>query len=692
MKKIFAFIAALLLGCMAFAQPSMNMTPKGQDCQKWIAKNFAKGVVPPFSFTLDGVPSGKFIKKWKFSAGKAVALEDGTSQTSFFWTDPASGLQVECTVKTFADFNAMEWVLYFRNTGSANSAKIAEIKSVDLSLAAAKVADGDWRLFYARGSYAGRHDFMAMDKGYAVGESMEIVPELGRSSSNAWPYFNVKTPLGGMVFAIGWTGSWKAGISRPSEGNFAVSTGFKNFDAYLRPGEQVRTPLTAMIPWQGEDRMDGQNVLRRFIYEHHFPKVDGKQITAPVCAGFGYGDPAPCNEYTCLTAGYGTAVVQRYEQFGLIPDVFWLDAGWYEKSDNWEAGYNWYNTVGNWEPDAERFPNGLRDLADAAHSVGSKLMVWYEPERAIKNSDWAVEHPEYFIEEFGRKVEPVRLDSICNNSFLFNMGDPEALDWLCKSIEKSLRDNKIDYYRQDYNIDPEIFWISNDEPDRLGICENRYVQGLYKYWDYLMEKFPGLWIDNCASGGRRLDLEATSRSIPLWRTDYSYGESNGYQSHTYGISQWLPVSGTAVYKDDPYSIRSSFNAAVTINWKVTCGGCNIITMRDGIKQFRDVKDYFLEDFYPLTGYGDTTGDDICLAYQLHKASDGTGRVLAFRRQDCQTSSIEVKLRGLEAESVYVVENQDTMEKTELTGAQIAAGFSISLPTPRSSAYFKYWKK
>lgn len=692
MKRLLAILVALSAAICLSGQPSMTMDPKGQDCAKWLSKSFAKGVVPPFSFTLDGKSSSSFIKKWSFSAGKPVAAEDGSVRRSYFWTDPVSGLQVECAVKSFADFNAMEWVLHLRNTGKTDSPKISDIKSVDLSVCAPKSAEGDWRLFYARGSNAGRHDFMACEKAYSLGDSLEMSPTLGRSSSEAWPYFNVKTPAGGMVFAIGWTGSWLAGISRPSAEKFSVSTGLKHFDSFLRPGEEVRSPLTAMVPWQGEDRMDGQNVLRRFIYQHHFPKVDGKQIEAPICSGFNYSDPYPCNEYTCLTTEYAIAMIHRYQQFGITPDVFWLDAGWYEKASDWEKGNNWYNTIGNWAVDKDRFPGGLGDISDAAHGVGAKFMVWFEPERAIKTSYWAHEHPEFFIEEMGREVVPIPADKHSNSSFLFNMGDPKALDWLCSQMENLIRDNRIDFYRQDYNIDPEVFWLNNDEPGRKGICENRYITGLYKYWDFLLERFPGMWIDNCASGGRRLDLECTSRSIPLWRTDYSYGEPNGYQCHTYGISQWLPVSGTGVGRSDTYTVRSSFNAAVTFNWKITSPDFSVIDMRKAKIAYEDIKDYFLEDFYPLTGYGDTTGDDFALAYQLHRPSDSTGRVVAFRRQDCPSDKLVVKLRGLDPAATYVLEDQDSLETVEVSGSQLSEGLTISLPNPRSSAFFKYARK
>lgn len=511
--KLIALALGAFCCCVASARSSMVMTSKDQSCDKWIERHFSKGTTPPFSFNYDGVSSDLLLKKWTFSKSAPVALENGETQRSFFWTDKGTGLRVECRVKTFNDFNAMEWTLYFKNLSSGNSGQISDVKAADIDLKSRR--EGDWSLFYARGSDAGKHDFMAQTKEYSVGDSLVMIPNLGRSSSVSFPYFNVKTPEGGMVFAIGWTGSWKAEIIRPEQDCFRVSTGLKNLNTYLLPGEEIRTPLTAMIPWQGEDRMDGQNILRQFIMRHHYPRAGGYPVEPPICSSFNYGDPSPCNEYTCMTSEYARALIHRYEEFGLLPEIFWLDAGWYEKASDWRNGYNWANAVGNWKVDRKRFPGGLGDIADVAHEVGCQFMVWFEPERAIKDSYWAYEHPEYMLLAGGGKAVPHEIDRKTQDSFLVNLGDEDANKWLRENVAKLIRDNRIDHYRQDYNIDPEWFWYSNDEPGRNGICEIRYISGLYKFWDYLRSEFPNLFIDNCAGGGRRLDLEATSRSIPL---------------------------------------------------------------------------------------------------------------------------------------------------------------------------------
>ena len=103
-------------------------------------------------------------------------------------------------------------------------------------------------------------------------------------------------------------------------------------------------------------------------------------------------------------------------------------------------------------------------------------------------------------------------------------------------------------------MDPLDLWRQNDAPDRQGITENHHVTGYLAYWDELLRRHPGLLIDSCASGGRRNDLETMRRSVPLWRTDFRL-DPVGTQCHSYGISFWLPLSGTGTGTYAAYDFR-----------------------------------------------------------------------------------------------------------------------------------------
>lgn len=100
----------------------------------------------------------------------------------------------------------------------------------------------------------------------------------------------------------------------------------------------------------------------------------------------------------------------------------------------------------------------------------------------------------------------------------------------------------LDVLRMDYNVDPGEMdtgcpyrtccislhcleratgpiWQANDKDDRSGLVEVAYIDGLYTLWDTILSRHPGLLIDDCSSGGRRIDIETLARSFPLWRSD-----------------------------------------------------------------------------------------------------------------------------------------------------------------------------
>lgn len=100
--------------------------------------------------------------------------------------------------------------------------------------------------------------------------------------------------------------------------------------------------------------------------------------------------------------------------------------------------------------------------------------------------------------------------------------------------------------------------------------EIAYINGLYRLWDTLLEEFSHLLIDNCASGGRRIDIEMLRRSVPLWRSDYQCPanyDDYASQCHTLSFNNWMPYSGTGcgrIY--DLYRIRSSYGASLATNF------------------------------------------------------------------------------------------------------------------------------
>src|SRR6202011_4144568 len=173
-----------------------------------------------------------------------------------------------------------------------------------------------------------------------------------------------------------------------------------------------------------------------------------------------------------------------------------------------------------------------------------KLVVWFEPERVTPGTWLYEKHPEWLL-------------GSGQGTRLLNLGNPDAWKWVVEHFDGLIRQQGVDLYRQDYNINPGGFWKAADSDGRIGITEIRYVTGYLAYWDELRRRHPGMLIDSCAGGGQRNDLETLRRGVPLLRSDYRF-EPTGTQGHNYGISLWMPFNGTGVEPADPYVMRSHF--------------------------------------------------------------------------------------------------------------------------------------
>lgn len=679
-KKILLLIS-IFVSMSMIAQQQVNISKKLAMPEQWLLQHFKKGIVPPFSFTYDNRKSEDFIKGWKYSIQKLKNNSPDIVQYSISYQDPLTGLKAVCDIKAFSDFHTVDWTLHFTNTGKINTPVIKDVKAADISFRSN--LKSSFQLHYADGNHISNADFHPRTVNLSQAGPLHMEPIGGRSSQgNFLPFFNIEFPGGqGVVASVGWTGNWVADIGIIGTGNLHFNTGMKNMELFLFPGESIRTPRVSLLFWQGPDRMAGHNKFRRMVMQHYTHKINGENAKYPLSAGFNYKDPAPCTEYSCLTEEYAIAMMRRYDQFKLLPEVFWLDAGWNTGASNYEGGQSWANTVGNWTVDTSRFHDGLRPIAKEARRLGAKFMVWFEPERVIRGTEWATLHPEWMLDIPGSGKDTY---------LLFDLGNTQANKWLREYIGDMISKNEIDYYRQDFNMEPDIYWAANEEPGRKGMKEIRHVEGLYAFWDYLLQRFPTLLIDNCASGGKRIDLETIYRSAPLWRSDYyHYDDPDGYQSHAFGLNYFLPFHGTGVQQTDRYSFRSSMGTALIYNWKITSKEQSIAEMQRCLAEFKEVRPYYYEDYYPLTATENTTADSIWLAYQLHRPGDHSGVLLAFRRRMSKDSTITVKLSGIDKERNYLIEDKDNKKILIKSGMELAAGLLLELPQPHSSLLLKY---
>ena len=282
---------------------------------------------------------------------------------------------------------------------------------------------------------------------------------------------------------------------------------------------------------------------------------------------------------------------------------------------------------------------------------------------------------------------------------MLNLGDPAAREFLTAFIAGRIAEYGLGCYRQDFNIDPLPFWQAADAPDRQGISEIRYIEGLYAFWDGLLAKHPGLLIDNCASGGRRIDLETVGRATPFWRTD-GPRDPIAHQCHTYGLLPWVPLSATSQDRaTDDYEFRSSMCSALCLNWWVAGdvpaeripADFPFDWARRTLEQYRKLREFYYGDYYPLTPYSQAR--DVWLAYQLDRPDRGEGLVVALRRPDSPYETARFVLRGAAPDAQYLVTNLDSGEQHRLSGSELGReGLPVLIRQHPGSALVTYRKE
>jgi len=657
----------------------------------WLAAFFSVPAGPsfPLSFQYGERSSTELIASWR-AEWTTLPAQPGTSRSVLALTDPESGLECRCEITSFVNYPAVEWVAYFRNTGSAGSPIIANIQALDSSLPL--VHEGACCVHYAEGSethYEGLaakvseiqfDNFAPHETRLGNGDTLRLASIEGRSSHGHLPFFNATLDAGGVIGAVGWTGDWAATFEHRGDG-LHIRAGMQATHLRLHPGEQIRTPRIALLFWQ-DDLRHAHNLWRRFILAHHTPHPGGQVLQVPISEAV-WGE---------RTAEAQMAKARWINNNDLAVEYFWIDAGWHgDHPYNPRASVadsHWWTSVGNWWPNQATYPQGLEPVGQALKRLGLGFVLWFEPERAHRGTVLTYEHPEWLLGPVG-------------DNYLVNLGDPAARRWVTDTISALIDEGGITVYRQDFNFRPAQYWRSADaklspaEHDRVGISEIRHIEGLYAFWDELLARHPGLIIDNCAAGGRRIDLETISRSVPLWRSDVQEAldfDPMAMQTQTHGLSLWVPLSAGCCREPSVYAFRSALGPGMVVWWTGQ-------TLEDGrdlpldlLRRLHSeeatVRGYFYGDFYPLTPF--STSRATWEVWQFDRADLGEGMVLAFRRAENGEVSRSLRLHGLVADARYELRSLDGGATVVRSGRDLLDNdLRIEIQDAPGSALFTY---
>lgn len=660
---------------------SAEMRLKG----RWVSQHLRELKSPlPFSFVYDGKSSDALLPSWQKATGSRK-LSKGRTERTITWTDAKTGLVVRWVSVEYRDYPVIEWTVYLKNSGSTNTPIIENIQGLDAKFDR-KPTDPEFVLRGNKGDWCVPESYepFALTMGPSFAKKFSPPDYSGKSCDgpDGWPYYNLVVPGGGVILAVGWPGQWQSSFTRDAANGLRVLAGQQLTHLYLKPGEEIRTPLIAMLFWQGKDTMRAQNIWRRWYMAHVIPHMDGKPMRPIQVTGGGTGLAKDIDR------------VDAFLDAGVKLDLYWRDAGaegpftWYPSDVGpYRGNDQWLNT-GTWEFDRRQLPDGLRPFSDLIHQRGMKMMLWFEVERVGSPESWlGKNHPEWLLPKTESTVGQI-LDE----------GNPEAWKWLVNHVDGIIKSEALDVYREDMNGGgPLTAWRANDAPDRQGITENFYVQGHLAYWDELQRRNPGMLIDSCASGGRRNDLETMRRAVPFLRSDFQWPTMakiiEGNQAHTYGLSMWLPWYGTGCGFADRYGMRSSLTCCyigfAPKGWEKNRKQRADVTRNYG--EANRIAPFMLGDYYPLSDY--SLDLDKWMAWQFDRPEQGDGCVQAFRRDNCEGATVTYRLNGLRPKAQYELTNIDTPnEKQVISGRDLMSkGLTIEIKDKPGAAIVVYKK-
>ncbi|MCU1638133.1 MAG: Alpha-galactosidase [Microbacteriaceae bacterium] len=297
----------------------------------------------------------------------------------------------------------------------------------------------------------------------------------------------------GLVHAVHpeWSGNHRFVAERTSTAESFLSAGelLLAGEVILQPGESYSTP------WIVGSWGDGLNELSARFHEELRARPQHPHSPRPVTL----------NVWEAVYFDHDleqlSALADRAAEVGV--ERFVLDDGWFRRRRDDTAG------LGDWFVDPEVWPNGLAPLINRVTGHGIQFGLWVEPEMVNPDSDLARTHPDWMLRTETRMPLPARQQQVLNLSV------PEAWQYILDRLDAILSENDVSYLKWDHNRD-----LLDAGDTRTGLpAVHEHTLAVYRLFEQLKLRHPLVEIENCASGGSRVDLAMMRYTDRVWASD-----------------------------------------------------------------------------------------------------------------------------------------------------------------------------
>jgi alpha-galactosidase len=463
-----------------------------------------------------------------FRDAQADTFGDGVRLRLSF-EDTASHLRVTRSYAAFPESPAVEaWSTFEADPAVPN----VPVSDIGIWQAAIPATEAEWLTGLAPAGEGGR--FTRRQQPVAPHVRLDL-GATGRSSMSAIPAISLEGSAGHVLTGLLWSGAWGLSVDEPdATGRATVRVSLGTIATTVRLGETFDTPH-AFLGISGPGAMNLAAAWQAYVKNG---VLHGRPLDPQVTYNTWFAHGTYVDESTVR------AEMDRAAEVGI--DLFVLDAGWFPGGS---SPSDYTTGLGTWTVDARRFPSGLGALRDYAHSHGLKFGVWVEPERVDTAT---INRPGLAKERFlattngrynaGVKNESAGAAQIC-------LADGEARQWVFDELVRFLDSVQPDYLKWDNN-----YWINCDRSGH-GHGEKDanllHTQALYGMLAGLRERYPNLSIENCGSGGNRMDFGMLQYSDAAWMDDVS-GPSSHVRHNLEGLTTMFPPAYLVSFvMDDP---------------------------------------------------------------------------------------------------------------------------------------------
>ncbi|MBV9341454.1 MAG: alpha-galactosidase [Acidobacteria bacterium] len=256
----------------------------------------------------------------------------------------------------------------------------------------------------------------------------------------------------------------------------------------LKPGERYETVPVAIGCVRGgfDEAVDALTRYRRTACLRNHKDNSRCSVVFNDYMNCLWGDPTEAKESPIIAAAAEAGC-----------EYFVIDAGWYA-----EANEDWSLTIGAWQPSRTRWPHGLKFVLDQIRQTGMIPGLWLEPEVAGAKSVLAQKADNWFLVRHGKRV-------FKNSRLLLDFRNPEVRLYLDQVIARLVNDYGVGYIKMDYNVDS--LQGSETDADSFGQGLLEHNRAHLAWLDGILNRYPDLVIENCGSGGGRMDYAMLSR-------------------------------------------------------------------------------------------------------------------------------------------------------------------------------------